>query len=98
MGKSDAAFYARNAARGRTVRFTLKTDISHVPADAAAGMVGINVKGTLTPRDARRITAIVLGTEQDEVCECSRCGAKLVGWQRGPDDCSCAGMPGAGAG
>ena len=38
-----------------------------------------------------------LATER-RLGRCPRCDRPLAGWQRDADDCSCAGMPGAGAG
>lgn len=61
------AFYARNAAKGRTSRFKLDLDSRHVPkSDAdAVGLGQLQIKmgpGTLTPRAA----AIIFAATQDD--------------------------------
>lgn len=59
-------FYARNAAKGRTVRFSINVDLDHVSEedrvkhDLAYGGIKIG-RGTLSPADARLVLNIIFG-------------------------------------
>jgi hypothetical protein len=57
--------YARNAAEGRTVRFSMSMNTNYVTPEAAeaAGISRLNRKitgGTLTPEQAKRVLDILL--------------------------------------
>lgn len=65
--ESTKQHYDRNAKAGRTVRFALTLDATHVPEEAAkaAGISRIGTKitgGTMTPEQAKRLFDLLVET------------------------------------
>lgn len=67
------AFYKANAAKGRSVRFSINIDASHVPHEEAKKHgLGVSVKitqGTLRPEAARKILDLVFEEFRSETEE-----------------------------
>ena len=62
--ESSAEFYARNAAKGRTVRFSINLNLNHLTPEQRkevnTGIGSMSIKGgTLTPAQCKRILGVI---------------------------------------